>query len=67
MTVKCPRVMQAKYWPLPWSIVVAAASRGDDGLGPVTAEDWALRDWCFLREGDKFWPADKTILFQQNW
>jgi hypothetical protein len=76
--VRVPRMAFDKYWPLPWSQVVAAAEREVDGCavapshvteaGIAVIDEVAVPNTAYLRQGPTpSWPADKTILFQQNW
>lgn len=65
----------------PWSELWADAERGAYGLRIVTSvpvmrprKDGEYEpgwdDWdsiAFVREGDKYWPKDTTLLYQQNW
>lgn len=60
-----PRAHYAKYHPLPYAEVLAAAERGDDGLTVTNSKDYGA---AYFREGDKGGMLEgRASLFFQGW
>lgn len=69
-TVRVPREVFDKYWPLPWSELERAGADGVDGLELwVIAGTEAPSGFAYMREGLKsdHWLKGQSLLFHQNW
>jgi len=68
LSVVCvPRAVVDWYWCRPWADVLAAGTRGDDGLTVVPYGSMDGRpDVAYLAEGQHNWTG-RTVLHRQNW